>query len=110
MYRPTRNCKVSRLSVTGSGRELETQLLEMKHDVRSRAATKMTFRTLFEKQVFIRLTDDHTAFMYTAKWPLRSRTRRLAVNEAGINATPQTMESGSTAQEKAPVLGGIRIE
>ena len=81
----------------------------LKDDVRSREATKMKLRTLFAKfetQVFIRLTDDQTAFMCTAKWPLLSRTRRVAVNGAGIDATPHTMESGSTAREKAPVLGG----
>lgn len=29
----------------------------------------MTLRALFEKQVFIRLTDDQNAFICTAKWP-----------------------------------------
>ena len=41
----------------------------------------MTLRTLFKKQVFIRLTDDRTAFIYTAKWPLLSRIRRVGVSQ-----------------------------
>ena len=41
----------------------------------------MTLRKLFEKQVFIRLTDDQTAFISTAKWLLLTRIRRVSVSE-----------------------------
>jgi hypothetical protein len=35
----------------------------------------MTLRSLFEKQIFIWLTDDRTAFICTAKWPpLKNQT------------------------------------
>jgi hypothetical protein len=64
----------------------------------------MTLRTLFKKQVFIRLTDDQTAFIYTAKWPLLSRIRRVGVSEAGRNFAPQVTEPGSIAREAFPML------
>lgn len=43
----------------------------------------MPFRTLFEKQVFVRLTADQTAFICATKWLLFSRTRRIAVDGPG---------------------------
>ena len=43
----------------------------------------MTLRTLFEKQVFVRLSEDHTAFICTTKWPLLSKIRRVSVDRAG---------------------------
>lgn len=55
----------------------------------------MTLRTLFEKQVFIRLTDDQTAFISTTKWPLLSRIRRFRVSEAGRDCAPQVKERGA---------------
>ena len=61
----------------------------------------MTLRTLFEKQVFIRLTDDQTAFICTAKWPLLSRTRRVDVNEPGHAFASPVTEPGSIAREGA---------
>lgn len=43
----------------------------------------MKLRILFEKQVFVRLSEDHGAFICTTQWPLLSRTRRIGVGEAG---------------------------
>ena len=57
--------------------------------------TIMTLRTLFEKQVFIRLTDDQTAFISTTKRPLLSRIRRFRVSEAGRDFAPQVTEHGA---------------
>lgn len=41
----------------------------------------MKLRKRFEKEVFIRLTGDETAFVCTAQWPLFSRTERIEVGE-----------------------------
>ncbi|HTW63775.1 MAG TPA: hypothetical protein VME17_04125 [Bryobacteraceae bacterium] len=70
----------------------------------------MTLRALFEKQVFIRLTDDQAAFICTAKWPLLSRTKRVDVNAAGRDFAPQVAETGSAAREELPVRAQIRRE
>jgi hypothetical protein len=43
----------------------------------------MTLRTLFEKQIFVRLNEDHTAFICTTKWPLLSKIRRVSIDGAG---------------------------
>ena len=63
----------------------------------------MTLSTLFEKQVFVRLSEDHTAFICTTKWPLLSRTRRVGVDEAGRDFAPQAGEPGSIAGEELPI-------
>jgi len=44
----------------------------------SQEVTILTLRTLLEKQVVVRLSEDHAAFMCTTKWALLSkiRTRR----------------------------------
>ena len=63
----------------------------------------MTLRTWFEKQVFVRLTEDHTAFICTTKWPLFSRTRRVSVDETGRDFAPQVREPGSIAGEELPI-------
>jgi hypothetical protein len=52
----------------------------------------MTLKSLFEKQVFIRLIDDGTAFLCTAKWLLFARTKRVGVSEAGRDFAPQVTE------------------
>jgi hypothetical protein len=49
----------------------------------------MTLRTLFEKQVFIRLSDEQTAFVCTTKWPLLSIRRRVGVGDAGPCVAPR---------------------
>ena len=64
----------------------------------------MTLRTLFEKQVFVRLTEDQTAFICTTKWPLLSRTRRIAVDGAGRDFAPQVGKTSPIAPEELPVL------
>lgn len=69
----------------------------------SREVTTMTLRTLFEKQVFVRLSQDHTAFICTTKWPLLSRTRRVGIDQAGRDFAPQVREPGSIAGEELPV-------
>ena len=70
----------------------------------------MTFRTWFEKQVFVRLTEDHTAFICTTKWPLFSRTRRVGVDGAGRDFAPQVRQPGSIAAEELPVLRRSAVE
>jgi hypothetical protein len=50
----------------------------------------MTLRTWFTKQVFIRLTEDHTAFICTTKWPLLSIIRRVGVDGTGRDFAPQS--------------------
>jgi hypothetical protein len=70
----------------------------------------MTLRKLFEKQVFIRLTDDQVAFVCTAKWPFLSRTRRVDINECGSSLASQVRESASAAKEEVPMLRRIRRE
>jgi hypothetical protein len=55
----------------------------------------MALRTLFERQVLIRLTDDQTAFISTTKWPLLSRIRRFRVSGAGRDFAPQVTERGA---------------
>jgi len=70
----------------------------------------MTLRTWFEKQVFVRLTEDHTAFICTTKWPLFSRTRRVSVDETGRDFAPQVREPGSIAAEELPVLRRSAVE
>jgi len=63
----------------------------------------MTLSTLFEKQVFVRLSEDHTAFICTTKWPLLSKIRRVSVDETGRDFAPQVGESGSIAGEELPI-------
>ncbi len=70
----------------------------------------ITFRTWFEKQVFVRLTDDHTAFVCTTKWPLLSKIRRGSVDEAGRDCAPQVREPGPIAAEELPVLRRSAVE
>ncbi len=67
-------------------------------------ATIMTFRSLFEKQMFIRLADDQTAFFCTVKWRLFSRTRRVGVQLArGLPANlPIPKVLATFASEPAP--------
>ena len=76
----------------------------------SQEATIMTLRTLFEKQVFIRLTDDQTAFRCISKWPLFSIARRVGVSQSGRELAPQGSEPVSIAQEEVPILRRIRPE
>ena len=70
----------------------------------------MTLRKLFEKQVFIRLTDDQTAFISTAKWLLLTRIRRVSVSEAGHDCTPQATEPDWIALADLPVPRHNRLE
>jgi hypothetical protein len=42
----------------------------------------MTLRALFQNQVFVRLSEDHTAFICTAKWPLLSTTSPSACGKS----------------------------
>ncbi len=63
----------------------------------------MKLRTLFEKQVFVRLSEDQTGFFCTTKWPLLSITRRVGVDESGRDFAPQVREPGSIAGEELPV-------
>jgi|GEM_PF-2582131 len=58
----------------------------------------MTLSTLFEKQVFIRLTEDRTALICTARWPLFTSISRVSVDEAGSNHAPAAVESSSVAR------------
>lgn len=46
----------------------------------------MTLRTFFEKEVFIRLTEDRIAFVCTTKWRFFSKIRRVGVDQAGHDA------------------------
>jgi hypothetical protein len=68
----------------------------------------MTLRPLFQKQVHIRLTDDQTAFVCTAKWSLFSRITRVCVRDAGPDFAPQATEVGSIAGEPLPVLRRVK--
>jgi len=70
----------------------------------------MKLRSLFEKQIFIRLTDDRTAFICTAKWPLLSRIRRVSVSDAGHDFAPQVTESTPAPRDELPMLRSIRLE
>ena len=70
----------------------------------------MTLRTWFEKQVFVRLNEDHTAFICTTKWRLFSKTRRVSVDAAGHDFVPQIRELGSIAAEELPVLRHCAVE
>jgi hypothetical protein len=70
----------------------------------------MTLRSLFEKQIFIRLADDQTAFLYTAKWRLSSRIRRVSLSKAGRDLAPQVTEPTPAPREELPMLRRIRLE
>jgi len=65
----------------------------------------MTFRTWFEKQVFVRLSEDHTAFICTTKWRLFSIIGRVGVGETGSDFAPQVREPGLIAAEELPCSG-----
>jgi len=54
--------------------------------------TIMKLKILFEKQVFVRLSEDHSAFICTTQWPLLSRTKRIGVGEAGHDFALQVRE------------------
>ena len=62
-------------------------------------------RKLFEKQVFIRLNEDRTAFMCTAKWLLLSRIRWVAVSGSRPNVVPQSRNLAPIVQEESRVYG-----
>ncbi len=68
----------------------------------------MRITTLFEKQVFVRLTDDQTDFICTVKWPFLSKVRRVAVTAPGSGLAPQATESGWISGKELPVLRRIR--
>ncbi len=61
----------------------------------------MTLGSLFEKQVFIRLSDDRSAFICTAKWPLFAGIGRVEVGETGGDFVLPDTEAGSIAQSEA---------
>jgi hypothetical protein len=69
----------------------------------------MTLRTLFEKQVLVRFSEDHTAFICTTKWLLLSKIRRVRVDGTGRDFAPQFREPGSAAEE-LPVLRRRAVE
>lgn len=69
----------------------------------------MTLRTLFEKQVFIRLTGDQTAFICTVKRPLLSSATRIGVSGAGRKLAPQAPEQGSLVPEGVSIVGRLRL-
>ena len=52
----------------------------------------MKLRILIEKQVFVRLSEDHSAFICTTQWPLLSSTRRISVGETGRDFALQVRE------------------
>ncbi len=58
----------------------------------------MTLRTLFEKQVFIRLDDADTAVICTTKWPLLSRIKRFGVGDRGRDCGVPAAEPESTVR------------
>ncbi len=70
----------------------------------------MTFRTWFEKKVFVRLTEDRTAFICTTKWPLLSKIKRVSVEGTGRGFAPRVREPGSIAPEQLPVLRRSAVE
>src|SRR5271157_2465059 len=76
----------------------------------SQEVTIMTLRTLFEKQVFVRLTEDHAAFVCTTKWPLLSKIRRVSVDGARRDSGPQVRQTGSIAREELLMLDGRAVE
>jgi len=69
----------------------------------------MAFRTWFEKQVFVRLTEDRASFICTTKWPLLSKIRRVSVDGTGRDFAPQVREPASAAEE-LPVLRRRAVE
>lgn len=52
----------------------------------------MKLRIRFEKEVFVRLSEDHSAFICTTKWPWLSRATRIDVGEAGPDFALQAKE------------------
>jgi hypothetical protein len=70
----------------------------------------MTLRHLFAKQVLIRLTDDQTALVCTAKWSLLSNITRVCVSETGPDFALQVTKRGSIAGQERPTLRDIRLE
>jgi hypothetical protein len=77
----------------------------------SQEVTIMKLRTLFEKRVFVRLSEDHSAFICTTKWPLLSITRRVGIHdEAERDVAPQVREPGLIASEQLPVLWRSAVE
>jgi hypothetical protein len=68
-------------------------------------ATMMTLKTLFEKEVFIRVSEDQSTLICTTKWRFFSLTRRFGVDRAGsgkrarAGRTPQAAESDARFRE-----------
>jgi hypothetical protein len=75
------------------GKEIAAQ----NDDQKSREVTTMTLRSLFEKEIFIRLEDTDSTLVCTTKWPLLSRIRRFGIAESA-DFTTETAEHGSIAQ------------
>ena len=70
----------------------------------------MRLRNLFEKEVFVRLSDDHTAFICTTRWPWLSKTRRITINETGRDVASQVRELASITPSELPVLRRSAVE
>src|ERR1700744_1751323 len=51
--------------------------------VQARGDVLMTLRRLFQRELLIRLADDQSAaFICTSKWPVSSRTKRVAISDS----------------------------
>jgi hypothetical protein len=70
----------------------------------------MRLRNLFEKEVFVRLSEDHTAFICTTRWPWLSKTRRNTIDETGRYAASQVRELSSITPEERLVLRRSAVE
>ena len=57
----------------------------------------MTLRTLFEKEILVRVSEDQSTLICTTKWPCFSITRRFGVDRAG----PVTRATAGRVQRMA---------
>ena len=67
----------------------------------------MTLRMLFEKEIFVRVSEDQSTLICTTKWPFFSIARRFGVDRAGpvkrakVGRAQRTAESDTRFRESS---------
>jgi hypothetical protein len=68
-------------------------------DQKSQEVTTMTLRSLFEKQIFIRLDEAHGAVVCTTKRGLLSRIKQFGIGECALDVAAEVAEPSSGPQQ-----------
>ena len=61
----------------------------------------MTLKTLFEKEILVRVSEDQSTLICTTKWPFFSITRRFGVGKAGLVIRVRPVCTQKSAESEA---------